>query len=69
MRIYAHHAFREFAQSRGRRLRLQDLRTNDWWRVYFGDTPQSRQRAYFSQTFQPDGRTQTRSIGAGTIGF
>jgi hypothetical protein len=69
MRIYAHHAFREFAQSRGRRLRLQDLRTDDWWRAYFGDTPQSRQRAYFSQTFQPDGRTQTRSIGAGTIGF
>jgi hypothetical protein len=49
MRIYRHHAFREFANSpRGRSTDLKDLRTDDWWKDYFGPGTRSRQRAYFA---------------------
>jgi phosphatidylserine/phosphatidylglycerophosphate/cardiolipin synthase-like enzyme len=51
MRLWNHYAFREWlaARSRGRALQFNHLDTTDkWWRRYFGDTAQSRQRAYFA---------------------
>jgi phosphatidylserine/phosphatidylglycerophosphate/cardiolipin synthase-like enzyme len=47
MRLYSHHAFREFVNQRGT-PELRHLRTDDWWKVHFGDTSQSRRRVYFS---------------------
>ena len=49
MRLYSHHAFREFANRRGGSFpKLGHLRTNDWWKEYFGTKNRSRRRAYFS---------------------
>lgn len=49
MRLYSHHAFREFANRRGGSFpKLNHLRTNDWWKDYFGTKNRSRRRAYFA---------------------
>lgn len=49
MRLYSHHAFREFVSRRGRALsKLDHLRTDDWWKDYFGSGNRSRRRMYFS---------------------
>jgi hypothetical protein len=51
MRLYSHHAFREFAESRGEQNpKLKFLRVDDWWTKHFGDTSQSRRRTYFAGT-------------------
>ena len=49
MRLYSHHAFREFANRRGSAMpKLNHLRRDDWWRDYFGAGNRSRRRAYFA---------------------
>ena len=51
MRLYNHHAFREFLeQSSATTLAAtpKHLRTDDWWRGYFGNTARSRQRELFA---------------------
>ncbi|MDE2879421.1 phospholipase D-like domain-containing protein [Candidatus Palauibacter soopunensis] len=47
MRLYSHHAFREFANRRSS-PRLRHLRTDDWWTEYFGKRNRSRRRVYFA---------------------
>jgi phosphatidylserine/phosphatidylglycerophosphate/cardiolipin synthase-like enzyme len=51
MRLWNHYAFREWvaAGSPGAPAQFKYLDVKDkWWRIYFGDTAQSRQRAYFA---------------------
>ncbi len=49
MRLYSHHAFREFVNRRGSiGPRLNHLRTDDWWKAYFGRGNRSRRRAFFA---------------------
>lgn len=49
MRLYSHHAFREFATRRGSvHPKLNHLRTDDWWKEYFGKSNRSRRRCYFA---------------------
>ena len=49
MRLYNHHAFREFLnRSRSATPRLKHLRTDDWWKLHFGNGDRSRRRAYFA---------------------
>jgi phosphatidylserine/phosphatidylglycerophosphate/cardiolipin synthase-like enzyme len=50
MRLYNHYAFREWAskQSPDSPKTLAHLRTDDWWKDYFGNTERSRQREYFA---------------------
>ena len=51
MRLYSHHAFREFAESRREpNPKLKFLRVDDWWKQHFGNTSQSRRRTYFAGT-------------------
>ena len=50
MRLYNHYAFREWIAS-GRApadATPQHLRTDAWWKQYFGNTERSRQRQYFA---------------------
>lgn len=49
MRLYSHYAFREWAskQPADSMESLEHLRTDDWWKRYFGNTDRSRQREYF----------------------
>lgn len=49
MRLYNHYAFREWAAAQPAQSRAKPLhlRTDDWWRDYFGDTERSHQRQYF----------------------
>jgi phosphatidylserine/phosphatidylglycerophosphate/cardiolipin synthase-like enzyme len=50
MRMYNHFAFREWAASKNARTSdapPSHLRTDDWWKEYFGDTERSHQRQYF----------------------
>lgn len=49
MRLYNHYAFREWAArpQTPDDLTFKFLRTDDWWREYFGDTERSRQRRFF----------------------
>ena len=48
MRLYTHHAFREFANKRASAMpKLNHLRTDDWWTDYFGTGNRSRRRSYF----------------------
>ncbi|MCA9200394.1 MAG: hypothetical protein KDA87_22795 [Planctomycetales bacterium] len=50
MRLYNHHAFREFLErvnSNTLSANPSHLRTDDWWRSYFGNTARSRQRQFF----------------------
>ena len=53
MRLWNHYAFREFLNSKQKPtdVRFKFLRTDDWWKEYFGDTDRSRQRQYFSCAF------------------
>lgn len=49
MRLYNHHAFRDFlTRSRGPVPTLNHLRTDDWWRAHYGDADRSRRRTYFA---------------------
>jgi len=50
MRMYTHHAFRESLKWRDRRRRPSFLRTDDWWRDYYGDTPRSTRRRFFARS-------------------
>ncbi|HEX2054162.1 MAG TPA: phospholipase D-like domain-containing protein, partial [Actinomycetota bacterium] len=50
MRMYNHFAFREWAaspQAQRAGFSPSHLRTDDWWREYFGDTERSHQRQFF----------------------
>ncbi|MGH6816121.1 MAG: phospholipase D-like domain-containing protein [Hyphomicrobiaceae bacterium] len=49
MRLYNHHAFREWAaQRKDESESPKHLSTEKWWRDYFGNTVRSRQRQYFA---------------------
>jgi phosphatidylserine/phosphatidylglycerophosphate/cardiolipin synthase-like enzyme len=51
MRLYAHHAFREFVERTGDDVSTASLRhlsLDDWWGKYFGETSQARQRRLFA---------------------
>jgi phosphatidylserine/phosphatidylglycerophosphate/cardiolipin synthase-like enzyme len=48
MRMYAHHAFRNFIEREGGSADFRNLDTGEWWHDYFGSSTRSRQRAYFS---------------------
>jgi phosphatidylserine/phosphatidylglycerophosphate/cardiolipin synthase-like enzyme len=47
MRLYNHFAFRDWASNNPGAQSPKHLRTDAWWRGYFGNTARSRQRAYF----------------------
>lgn len=49
MRLYSHHAFRESLQWRKTSDPPKPLRTDDWWRDYFGQTQRSARRKYFAR--------------------
>ena len=51
MRLFSHHAFREFLESNDASslaVSPEHLSTGDWWRGYYGDTARSRQREFFA---------------------
>lgn len=52
MRMYNHYAFREWASKQKANsaeiLILKHLRTDDWWKAYFGNTERSHRGEYFS---------------------
>jgi len=51
MRLYAHHAFREYVERIGTDVSStspRHLTLDDWWPKYFGDTSQARQRRLFA---------------------
>jgi len=51
MRLYNHHAFREFLERQSENtldVSPSHLRLDDWWRGYFGDTARARQRELFA---------------------
>jgi len=50
MRLYSHHAFRESLKWRDADDPPKPLKTNDWWRDYFGQTPRSTRRKYFARS-------------------
>jgi phosphatidylserine/phosphatidylglycerophosphate/cardiolipin synthase-like enzyme len=50
MRLYSHHAFRESLQWRAAGDPPKPLRTDDWWRDYFGQTPRSTRRKFFARS-------------------
>jgi phosphatidylserine/phosphatidylglycerophosphate/cardiolipin synthase-like enzyme len=50
MRLYSHFAFRESLQWRDPDDPPKPLRTDDWWRDYFGNTPRSRRRVCFARS-------------------
>lgn len=50
MRLYSHHAFRESLQWRDPDDPPKPLRTDDWWRDYFGQTPRSTRRKFFARS-------------------
>jgi phosphatidylserine/phosphatidylglycerophosphate/cardiolipin synthase-like enzyme len=50
MRLYSHHAFRESLQWRDPDDPPKPLKTDDWWREYFGQTPRSTRRKYFARS-------------------
>jgi len=66
MRLYNHYAFREWAASKqgqaAIKAQLQHLRTDDWWKDYFGDTERSRQREYFVSGVVPPQAVGARRI-------
>lgn len=49
MRLYSHHAFRESLKWRDPNNPPKPLRTDDWWRDYFGKTQRSTKRKYFAR--------------------
>jgi phosphatidylserine/phosphatidylglycerophosphate/cardiolipin synthase-like enzyme len=48
MRLYSHHAFRESLTWRDPDDPPKNLRTDNWWQDYFGDTPRSMRRQFFA---------------------
>lgn len=50
MRLYSHHAFRESLQWRKINQPPKPLRTDAWWRDYFGNTERSNRRKYFARS-------------------
>ena len=50
MRLYSHHAFRESLQWRKPNDPPKPLRTDEWWKDYFGSTPRSTRRKFFART-------------------
>jgi phosphatidylserine/phosphatidylglycerophosphate/cardiolipin synthase-like enzyme len=50
MRLYSHFAFRESLRFRGERKPVKPLRTDAWWRGYFGNTARSTRRKYFARS-------------------
>jgi phosphatidylserine/phosphatidylglycerophosphate/cardiolipin synthase-like enzyme len=50
MRLYSHHAFRESLQWRNPNDPPKPLRTDDWWRDYYGQTPRSTRRKFFARS-------------------
>jgi phosphatidylserine/phosphatidylglycerophosphate/cardiolipin synthase-like enzyme len=50
MRLYTHYAFRESLQWRKADDPPKPLRTDDWWRDYFGQTPRSVRRKFFARS-------------------
>lgn len=50
MRLYSHHAFRESLKWRDPNDPPKHLRTDDWWRDYFGRTPRATRRRFFARS-------------------
>jgi len=50
MRLYSHHAFRESLKWRDPDDPPKPLKTDDWWRDYFGQTPRSTRRKFFARS-------------------
>jgi phosphatidylserine/phosphatidylglycerophosphate/cardiolipin synthase-like enzyme len=48
MRLYSHHAFRESLTFEGATSPPKPLRTDDWWRDYFGGSSRSLRRQFFA---------------------
>lgn len=49
MRLFSHFSFRESLQWRRADKQPKPLRTDDWWKSSFGDTPNAAKRKYFAQ--------------------
>ena len=49
MRLYSHHAFRESLHWRKPIDPPKPLRTDDWWKDYFGNTERSTRREFFAR--------------------
>ena len=49
MRLYSHNAFREFINKNPQGIKPKALRTDDWWRGYFGDNHRSTRRKFFAR--------------------
>lgn len=49
MRLFSHYSFRESLQWRKPTDPPKPLRTDDWWKTSFGNTPNSAKRKYFAQ--------------------
>lgn len=52
MRLFNHFSFRESLKWRKATDPPKPLRTDDWWKVYFGNNPRSTKRKYFAQVDQ-----------------
>lgn len=52
MRLYSHFAFRESLQWRNPNDPPKPLRTDDWWRDYFGNTSRSMRRQVFARSLK-----------------
>lgn len=50
MRLYSHHAFRESLQWRNPDDPPKPLRTDNWWKDYFGNTSRSTRRKFFARS-------------------
>jgi phosphatidylserine/phosphatidylglycerophosphate/cardiolipin synthase-like enzyme len=50
MRLYSHHAFRESMAWRKSSGKPKFLRTDEWWRDYFGSSGRSMRRRFFART-------------------
>lgn len=50
MRLYSHHAFRESLNWRDPDDPPKPLKTDDWWRDYFGQTVRSTRRKFFARS-------------------
>lgn len=50
MRLYSHHAFRESLQWRSAAEPPKPLRTDAWWRDYFGQNERSTRRKFFARS-------------------
>jgi phosphatidylserine/phosphatidylglycerophosphate/cardiolipin synthase-like enzyme len=48
MRLYSHHAFRESLTFQDANATPKPLRTDDWWRNYFGGSSRSLRREFFA---------------------